>query len=133
MDHDVAKDGKGDILLNDKIDSDEKNANIVSDYISLVKKLVDLARTNKIKDEDIDNILSAPIRSRHRSGVTRTYKNLINGRFEINVKRIERTRGIEDDISDKMLDYSTDTVRQLVEDGYHDTLDKFKLWKNKVS
>jgi predicted acylesterase/phospholipase RssA len=131
MDHDGAKDRKEDILLNDKTDSDEKNANIVSDYISLVKKLVDLARANKIKDEDINNILSAPIRSRHRSGGIRTYKNLINGRFEINVKRIERTRGIENDISNKMLDYSTDTVHQLIEDGYNDTIDMFRLWGNR--
>jgi NTE family protein len=127
LDNDGVKDRKEDILLNDKTDSDEKNANIVSDYISLVKDLINLAKTHKIGQNDIDNILSKNIRSTHRGGGKRTYNDLINGRFEINVKRIERTRGVENDIYNKMLDYSKDTVYQLISDGYNDTMDIFNL------
>jgi NTE family protein len=129
MDHDGAKDRKEDILLNDKTDSDEKNANIISDYISLVKQLVNLTNNDKEKEKTLKDILSTPIRSKHRWGGIRTYQDLIDGRFEVNVKRIERTRGVENDISNKMLDYSKDTVYQLIDDGYNDTLDMFELWE----
>ena len=50
-----------------------------------------------------------------------TIEILINGRFDVNVKRIERKQNVELDISSKMLDYSTDTIRQLLQDGYDDT------------
>jgi len=123
LDHDGAHDRKEDILLNDKTGSDEKNANIVSDYISLVKQLVNLANKDMEKNDKLKDILSTPIRSKHRWGGIRTYQDLIDGRFEINVKRIERTRGVEDDISNKMLDYSKDTVSQLISDGYNDTME----------
>lgn len=57
---------------------------------------------------------------------------MIDDRFEINVKRIERTRGVENDIYNKMLDYSKDTVYQLIDDGYNDTIDMFNLWKKAI-
>ena len=125
-DHDAAKDRKEDLLLNDKTDSDEKTANIVSDYVSLVKEFIDLSKRINIPDREIKKILSKPtLRSKHRSGVERHYKDLINGRFDVNVNRIERTRNIELDISNKMLDYSTDTIKQLIQDGYDDAIKFF--------
>jgi hypothetical protein len=50
------------------------------------------------------------------------YKDLTNGRFDINVRRIERKQNVELDISNKMLDYSVDTILQLMQDGYDDTI-----------
>lgn len=121
-DHDAAIDRKEDLLLNDKTDYDEKSANIVSDYVGLVEEFIDLAKKHNIKQDEIDSILSKPTkRSRHRTGKQRLYKNLINGRFDVNVIRIERTKHIEYDISNKMLDYSTATIQQLIQDGYEDT------------
>jgi hypothetical protein len=121
-DHDAVLDRKEDLLLNDKTDYDEKTANIVSDYISLVEEFIDLAQKHKIQKSEIDGILSKPTtRSKHRSGDDRHYIDLINGRFDVNVKRIERKQNVDLDISSKMLDYSTDTIRQLIQDGYDDT------------
>src|SRR5262249_16045874 len=60
--------------------------NIVSDYVALVKKFIGLAKKHKIEKEEINQILSETTpRSRHRSGDERKYKNLINGRFDVNV------------------------------------------------
>jgi uncharacterized protein YeeX (DUF496 family) len=39
------------------------------------------------------------------------------------VRRIERKQNVELDISNKMLDYSADTILQLMQDGYEDTID----------
>jgi hypothetical protein len=94
----------------------------VSDYISLVEEFIDLAQRHKIQKSEIDDILSKTTkRSKHRSGYDRHYRDLINGRFDVNVKRIDRKQNVELDISSKMLDYSTDTIRQLMQDGYDDT------------
>jgi NTE family protein len=120
-DHDFVKDRKEDLLLNDKTDNDEKNANIVSDYVSLVKEFIELSKRSNVPGNEIKKILSKLTpRSKHRSGIERKYKDLINGRFDVNVIRIERTRNIELDISNKILDYSSDTIQQLIEDGYED-------------
>ena len=51
----------------------------------------------------------ANTKSRHRNGDPRTYQDLVKGRFEINVKRIER-----------ISNYSADTIKQLKRDGYDD-------------
>jgi len=120
-DHDGIKDRKEDLLLNDKTDYDEKTANIVSDYVSLVKEFLALSKRNNIPDKDIEKILSKPTpRSKHRSGEERGYKDLINGRFDVNVIRIERTRNVDFDISNKLMDFSTDTIHQLIQDGFED-------------
>jgi NTE family protein len=122
-DHDAVLDRKEDLLLNDKTDYDEKTANIVSDYINLVEKFIGLAKRHNVPKKEIDDILSKPTqRSKHRSGDERRYKDLINGRFDINVRRIERKQNVELDISNKMLDYSADTILQLMQDGYDDTI-----------
>jgi len=121
-DHDAVMDRKEDLLLNDKTDYDEKTANIVSDYINLVEEFIDLAQRHKIQKSEINDILSKTTeRSKHRSGYDRHYRDLINGRFDVNVKRIERKQNVELDIWSKMLDYSTDTIQQLIQDGYDDT------------
>ena len=109
-------------MLNDKTDYDETTANIVSDYVTLVEEFIELAQRHNIQKPEINKILSKKTqRSKHRNGDDRQYKDLINGRFDVNVRRIERKQNIELDVYSKMLDYSTDTIRQLMQDGYEDT------------
>jgi hypothetical protein len=40
----------------------------------------------------------------------------------VDIKRIERTSNVGDDISRKLSDYSTDTIKQLMDDGHNDAL-----------
>jgi hypothetical protein len=123
IDHDAVLDRKEDLLLNDKTEYDQKTANIVSDYVALVEEFIDLAKKHNIEKKEIDEILSKTTpRSIHRNGHKRQYKNLINERFDINVIRIERKQNVELDVSNKMLDYSADTIQQLIQDGYDDTM-----------
>jgi len=122
IDHDGVMDRNYDLLLSDKTDYDEKVANIVSDYITIVKDLIGLARSKKIPKTEIDDILSRSAKSSHRSGIGRTYNDLIQGRFDIDVRRIERISNVDNDIASKLFDYSADTIRQLTRDGYEDAL-----------
>ena len=120
------------MLLSDKTAYDERVADIVSDYINFVSELRDLANeaidgignANKKKDLQfrLETIFKTKAKSSHRSGDHREYQDLIKGRFEINVIRIERTSNIDNDISNKLFDYSTDTIKQLTSDGFEDAM-----------
>ena len=73
-----------------------------------------------MQTKNLESILKTNTKSRHRNGDPRTYQDLVKGRFEINVKRIERVSNIDNDISSKLFDYSADTIKQLKRDGYDD-------------
>ena len=132
VDHDGVVDRNFELLLSDKTAYDEKVADIVSDYINFVSELRDLANeaidgignANKKKDLQtrLETILKTEAKSSHRSGDPREYQDLIKGRFEINVIRIERTSNIDNDISNKLFDYSADTIKQLTRDGFEDAM-----------
>ena len=132
VDHDGVVDRNFELLLSDKTAYDEKVADIVSDYINFVSELRDLANeaidgignANKKKDLQtrLETILKTEAKSSHRSEDPREYQDLIKGRFEINVIRIERTSNIDNDISNKLFDYSIDTIKQLTSDGFEDAM-----------
>jgi NTE family protein len=131
-DHDGVSDRKEDLLLNDKTDYDKKVADMVSDYIDFAKRLKDLAveATNAVADvnkkkkleKNLKDILKTKGKSSHRTDGHRNYQDLLNGRFDINVITIERTNNVYYDISNKMFDYSSDTIKQLMDDGRDDAL-----------
>ncbi len=133
-DHDGALDRKEDLLLNDKTDYDQKVSDIVSDYFTLFQRTREIAlnyiigqNEKKAFQTDLDKFLTKEnTKSKHRTGQPRQYKDLINGRFDINVIRIERTKNVEYDIWNKMLDYSTQTIQQLIQDGYDDAMEQLK-------
>jgi NTE family protein len=53
----------------------------------------------------------------------RQYKEIVEGRFEISeIFRIER-KNDQDTISNKIFDFSAGTVRQLLGDGYKDSVE----------
>jgi hypothetical protein len=87
-----------------------------------VEAIDGITDTNKKKtlQFDLENILKTKAKSSHRNGDPRIYEDLTKGRFEINVKRIERISNTEYDISNKLFDYSVDTIKQLIRDGYDD-------------
>lgn len=130
LDRDGALDRKEDLLLNDKTDYDQKVSDIVSDYITLFQRTREIAlkyikaqNEKKAFQTDLDKFLTKEnTKSKHRSGQHRQYEDLIKGRFDINVIQIERTTNIEYDISNKMLDYSTETIQHLIQDGYEDAM-----------
>ena len=135
-DHDGIIDRYFDLLLNDKTDYDEKVADIVSDYIDFVQQTKDIATEaiNALPDSDKKNtlrnnlqkIFKTPAKSSHRNNDQRVYEDLLKGRFITNIIRIDRSEDVND-ISNKLFDYSQDTIKKLWQGGYEDT--KRKLQK----
>lgn len=87
-----------------------------------MKQLIDGIVDEKKKNLQtrLESIYKTEAKSSHRNGKPRIYQDLLKGRFDINVIRIQRTDNADNDISTKLFDYSTDTIKQLRQDGYHD-------------
>jgi NTE family protein len=125
------------ILFNDRTRYDEKVAHLVSDYIDLGKRMRDLAlrSINSLQESDregekkaamlrqeYEKILDSVAKSSSRDGQERQYRGLLNGRFEVQVYRIEREADERYDIYGKAFDFSAVTINELLEQGEQDAL-----------
>ena len=125
FDRDGAINRNLDITYHNRNLYDIQIANLVSDYIDLANSLKDLATKSGAQSGEITRILNKRTKSSPRSKdkeKERKYKNLLEGRFSIeNVTHIERKNKKDDDtISNKAFDFSTQTINQLIDDGYND-------------
>jgi 3-methyladenine DNA glycosylase Mpg len=93
-----------------------------------MKELMNKA-ISKIDDPDIEKefegILETPITDEDVTDHCGKYKDLLNGRFKLTkVLRIER-KNDSYDISNKVADFTRETITQLVEKGELDALNLF--------
>jgi len=124
-DYDSIRDREVDIRFHDRTKYDQHVSEVTSDYIELVNELIKLAKKKKASSQEIDELLdnkvtSRQLKSRERNGQLRkTYRPLLEGRFRVNVKRIDR----QDDgntIFGKHADFSNTTLTELFEKGVQD-------------
>jgi NTE family protein len=129
QDADTIQDRELDIRFHDRTNYDVKVASMISDYIILVGQIKNLALRHLSKygkdgvdafGKDLDNILNRNTKSDKRSrdeNKKRTYKDIIEGRFDIaNLVYIDR----KDDgntIFGKAAEFSSKTINELKEDG----------------
>jgi NTE family protein len=127
-DHDGVKSRKNDITFADKTDYDQRVAALVTDYLELYEKTRDIAANyvdpsnRDAFKKDLDDLLSSTEtpRSKKRSGESRYYKDLIDGRFKImKIVTVER-RDDEHGISNKWADFTSDTIDFLIKNGESD-------------
>jgi NTE family protein len=149
MDDDLIDDRMNDIRFHDKTVYDEKVAHMTSDYIEMARELIkrinaakarisEQKRVNKKEngllnelDELLDSrqVLKTPAKTFSRNNEERTYKRLLEGRFDIRVCRIDR-RDDKDTISGKHSDFSSSTIRILMDNGEKDAIRSFEHCKN---
>lgn len=120
-DHDGVINRKNDLIYQDKTFYEEKVTHLISDYKSLVEEFRKLAEKNNLQTQINDILIMSAPRSRKRDGSTRTYGELIETVFDIDITRIERTPN-ENEISFKWCDYSVQTIDNLINQGIKDTL-----------
>ena len=76
-----------------------------------------MAKRKGASTADIDTILSMKAKSIKRTGIRRTYNDLIEGRFDLlRVVTIEH-KDDPDSISNKWADYTEETINKLISDG----------------
>ena len=109
------------MIYQDKTFYEEKVTHLISDYKSLVEEFRKLAEKNNLQTQINDILIMNAPRSRKRDGSTRTYGELIETVFDIDITRIERTPN-ENEISFKWCDYSVQTIDNLINQGIKDTL-----------
>jgi predicted acylesterase/phospholipase RssA len=135
QDYDGVKDRINDIIYSDRNSHyDEMVADLVTDYTELIDKLKELAKSHfKNKDErdtfqnDFENLLkTTKAKSRAGTAEHRKYKDLLKGRFKLTkVVRIE-PKSYDDSISGKGADFTSKTIRSLIEQGKKDALKVLK-------
>ena len=127
---DEINDRQYDVLFHDRTRYDEKVANIVSDYIDMSKRLINAINTvsnaneRKRLEQELKRILGTKAKSTSRNGKVRHYEDLLEGHFDVEVFRIERSEDDETDIFGKAFDFSYKTINQLRQQGEQDTLNQ---------
>jgi NTE family protein len=124
-DHDGAVNRNFDISLGDRSKSDETIILSLQMYSQLVKELIQLAKEHGATQKMIDDLLDRPIPVQERlEGARATkYRDGVEGAF--NLGEILRVQRKHDDysVSNKIFDFSSNTIKRLLLDGYNDTID----------
>ncbi len=137
-DYDMTKDRENDIRFHDKTENDIRMAQVISDYHELssslmnlivdsIEKMKSIENKNKEIDEFINNlrvILNQEQRTLSEKGKPRYYYELLSKKFD--VKEVIKVQRKDDKhtISDKIYDFSSITVSNLLREGEKDTLNK---------
>ena len=126
-DYDGVVDRKNDITYHDRTEFDEHVAILISDFQKLATSLIKLSKDNGVSEESLQRILQkrissvSPITGHHLK-----YNDLLKARVDVNlVIRLERNNDSHT-ISNKIFDFSEMTIRQLIQDGYKETLPQMK-------
>jgi NTE family protein len=134
-DYDMTKNREKDIRFHDRTDYDIKLAQDISDYHDFVDLMTQLASDaiKEIKDKKkivndlkqrFEEIVNLQQRTTTRDNQPRYFYDLIGKRFDImDILKIQR-KDDEHTISDKIFDFSLDTVSNLIKEGENDTLNE---------
>lgn len=128
LDYDRVVERSRDLFFLDKTEYDQKVAMFVDDYINLIKEMRKLGRQNAADKDAFDLALSQLMdreaTSSENSQGKRKNVDLIKGKMDVRVHRIQ----LEDDsdsTSRKFFDFSSGTIKKLMNNGYHDGRNKF--------
>jgi len=132
-DADTIQDRELDIRFHDKTKYDKKVAEMTTDYLilhgqikNLALKYIDPFDKSKVEDfeKDYKKLLEDDTQthsSKRRTSEKRTFKDLIEGRFDVTkVVYIDR-KDDQDTIFGKAADFSRETIVNLENEGYNDT------------
>jgi predicted acylesterase/phospholipase RssA len=124
-DLDSIRDRDIDIKFHDRTKHDEQIAHVVTDYLDLIRTMMDIA-VSKAKDKkslqnEFNNLLESegPISKKRDGKTNRRYQDLVKGRFKVTVRRIDRQND-NSTIFGKHADFSSITIDELIKKGKHD-------------
>lgn len=124
-DHDGTVNRYSDISFGDRSKSDESVLLIYQEYTQLVKDFIQLAKNNGATQKMIDDLLDRPIPTQERLEGSRatTYRDGVDGALNIGeIIRIQRKHD-EHSISNKIFDFSSTTIKHLINAGYNDAIE----------
>ena len=99
---------------------------LASDYIDLMRALMKVAEEHGVKKDIINNLLDQNTRYHGEFIKPGRFLDIVEGRFQIDEIIQVNRKNDEHTISNKIFDFSVETIRLLLEVGYNDALDGFK-------
>jgi hypothetical protein len=131
-DRDGVVNRNADITFSDRTDREEDMLMLVSDYVDLVRALIKMAEEHGVKDDRINNLLNQKTKFKGEFKRSRRYQDILEGRFQIDeIIRVNR-KNDEHTISNKTFDFSSETIKLLLERGYNDAHDELNVYKTKL-
>lgn len=115
---------KEDISFSDRTSQQEGILLIISDFVDLARGLVKIAKDHGVKDNIIENLLDQETKVHGTLSSIRRLRDMLEGRFQIDeIIRIDR-KNDEHTISNKIFDFSSGTIKLMLEQGYNDSRDE---------
>jgi hypothetical protein len=115
-----------DITFSDRTHQEETALLLISDYVDLVRELLKAAEESGVDKNFIANLLNQKTNFHGEFLKPRRFQDILEGRFQIDeIIRVNRENDL-DTISNKTFDFSSETIKLLLEQGYNDALDRFE-------
>jgi predicted acylesterase/phospholipase RssA len=109
-----------DITFSDRTDKEESSLLLTSDYIDLTWTLIKVAEEHGVKENVINSVLNKKTKFQGELVRAKSFRDIIEGRFQIDeIIRVNR-RNDENTISNKTFDFSSKTIKLLLDSGYND-------------
>jgi NTE family protein len=113
------------ITFSDRADQEEALLLLASDYIDLVRALIKVAEEHGVKEDIIKILLNQKTRYHGKYIKPGRFLDIVEGRFQIDdIIQVNR-KNDEHTISNKIFDFSVETIKLLFKLGYNDALDGF--------
>jgi len=114
-----------DITFSDRAEQEEALLLLASDYIDLVRALIKVAEEHGVKEDIIKILLNQKTRYHGKYIKPGRFLDIVEGRFQIDdIIQVNR-KNDEQTISNKIFDFSVETIKLLFKLGYNDALDGF--------
>jgi predicted acylesterase/phospholipase RssA len=125
VDADAIQDREIDIKFHDRTKYDVKVAEMTTDYIELIDQLINIGYKHAEYDSafksDLEKLLHEKTKSKKRTGETRIYRDILDGRADI-IKVVYIDRNDDGNtIFGKAFEFSSKTIGALEIAGYQDT------------
>ncbi len=118
-----------DITFSDRTNQEEAILLLISDFVDLTRELLKVAEEKGVDKNFLSNLLNRKTNFHGEFLKPRRFQDILEGRFQIDeIIRVNRENDL-DTISNKTFDFSSDTVKHLLERGYIDALDGFEEYK----
>lgn len=118
-----------DITFSDRTNQEEAILLLISDFVDLTKELLKVAEEKGVDKNFLSNLLNRKTNFHGEFLKPRRFQDILEGRFQIDeIIRVNRENDL-DTISNKTFDFSSQTIKLLLERGYNDALDGFEEYK----
>ena len=115
-----------DITFSDRTDKEETMLLLISDYVDLIRELIKAAEERGVDKNFIANLSSQKTNFHAPFLTPRRFQDILEGRFQIDeIIRVDR-KNDEHTISNKTFDFSSETIKLLLERGYNDARNEFE-------